>query len=156
MIHVSDDWGAQYGLMFSLELWWKMIYPNHKVTCDAVKMRKGYLSLHSDGNINPVLEGVVKLGYDVLHPFQESDGMDLTLFKANHRQAFTVMGGIDIQRSPDTGNIDRRLAEIKRVVDQFRDGGLMLCTSQFVPSHCPLDDLILTYDLAYEYIRQTT
>ncbi len=57
MIHVSDDWGAQTGLMFSPETWWNLIYPYHKVTCDAVRQRDGYVSLHSDGNVTQVLTG---------------------------------------------------------------------------------------------------
>ena len=59
MIHVSDDWGAQVGLMFSPEMWRKLMFPYHKVTCDAVKERGAYLSLHSDGNVTDVLDGIV-------------------------------------------------------------------------------------------------
>jgi len=29
MIHVSDDWGAQQGLMFHPGLWRRLIFPNH-------------------------------------------------------------------------------------------------------------------------------
>ena len=49
MIHVSDDWGAQKSLMFSPQLWRELIYPNHKITADAVKKAGAFLSLHSDG-----------------------------------------------------------------------------------------------------------
>ena len=46
-----------------------LMYPYHKITCDAVRERGGYLSLHSDGNVTQVLDGIVELGYNVLHPF---------------------------------------------------------------------------------------
>jgi len=67
MIHVSDDWGAQAGLMFSPETWRTLICPYHKTTCDAVRERGGYLSLHSDGNVTQVLDGIVELGFNVVH-----------------------------------------------------------------------------------------
>lgn len=81
MIHVSDDWGAQSGLMFRPDIWRRLIFPYNKITCDAVRQRGGYLSLHSDGNISQVLDGVVELGYQVVHPFQESADMDLENFR---------------------------------------------------------------------------
>lgn len=46
-----------------------MIHPYHKITCDAVKARDAFLSLHCDGNLNDVVDGVVDLGYDVVHPW---------------------------------------------------------------------------------------
>jgi len=39
MVHVSDDWGGQRGLLFSPRTWWKLIYPNHEITCRAVQAR---------------------------------------------------------------------------------------------------------------------
>jgi len=60
MVHVSDDWGGQNSLMFSPSIWWEMIYPYHKMTCDAVKARRAFLSFHSDGNISSVIDGVIQ------------------------------------------------------------------------------------------------
>lgn len=92
MVHISDDWDAQQNLMFNPQIWWKLIYPYHKITTDAVKGRGGYMSLHSDGNINSVVE-------------------------------------------------------------MFRDGSLIFCTTHFVQSHCTIEELILAYDLVYDLIR---
>ena len=39
MVHVSDDWGGQSGLLFSPRTWWKLIYPNHEIT---IGMRSDY------------------------------------------------------------------------------------------------------------------
>ena len=47
MMHISDDWGGQSRLLFSPAIWRKLIYPYHKITCDAVKDRGAYLSFHS-------------------------------------------------------------------------------------------------------------
>jgi len=100
MIHVSDDWGGQTGLMFSPATWRNLIYPYHKITCDAVRQRKGYLSLHSDGNVTQVLDGIVDLGYHVLHPYQVSAGMDYALYFERYKNRFTIMGGGLMFRPP--------------------------------------------------------
>lgn len=153
MIHVSDDWGGQTGLMFSPDTWQKLIYPYHKVTCDAVRQRNGYLSLHSDGNIMQVLDGIVELGYNVLHPYQVSAGMDYDLYFTKYADKFTIMGGLDVQTSLGFGNFDRLENEIRSLVQTFQRRGLLLCTSHFVQDHCSIEELTFAYDLVYDIVR---
>ncbi|OHE79263.1 MAG: hypothetical protein A3G75_01315, partial [Verrucomicrobia bacterium RIFCSPLOWO2_12_FULL_64_8] len=116
MVHVSDDWGAQDRLLFSPSIWWRLIYPYHRVTCDAVKQRGTYVSFHSDGNISAVIDGVIKLGYDVVHPYQESAGMDLREYRDRYMDSFIVMGGLDIQTTLGFGRLNFLKAEIERVL----------------------------------------
>jgi uroporphyrinogen decarboxylase len=153
-VHVSDDWGQQSGLMFSLDMWREFIFPYHKPTCDAVKQAGGVLSLHTDGNVNDVIDGIIELGYDVVHPWQESAGMDLADFKANYRDVFTVMGGLDVQTTIGFGDFDRLEREIKRVLTMFQDGGLLYCTSHFVQDHCSMEELTFAFDTIYRTVRE--
>lgn len=154
MIHVSDDWGAQNGLMFHPDLWAKLIFPAHRITCEAVRQRGAYLSFHSDGNITQVLDGVVALGYQVVHPFQESAGMDLQHYRDHYMDAFVLMGGLDVQTTIGFGDLDRLRREIERVVVMFADGGLLFCTSHFVQNHCTIEELTFAYDWVYELVRR--
>jgi uroporphyrinogen decarboxylase len=153
-IHVSDDWGAQNNLMFSMDTWRDLIYPYHKITADAVKARGGVLSLHSDGNINGAIGGVIELGYDVVHPWQESAGMSLDDFRSNYRDKLTVMGGLDVQTTIGFGDYDKLRAEITRVLEMFRDGGLLYCTSHFVQDHCSMEELTIAFDHIYREVRR--
>jgi uroporphyrinogen decarboxylase len=154
MIHVSDDWGAQTGLLFSPDTWRRLIYPYHKVTCDAVRARRAYLSVHSDGNVTQVLDGIVELGYNVLHPFQESAGMDLSLYRRQYADAFVIMGGLDVQTTIGFGDYDRLRSEIERILRTFAGGGLLFCTSHYVQDHCTIEELTFAYDLAYDLVRE--
>lgn len=154
MVHISDDWGAQQNLMFNPEIWWRLIYPYQKITADAVKARGAFVSLHSDGNINAVVDGIIKLGFDVVHPWQESAGMSLTEFKRQYRQHFTVLGGLDVQTTIGFDKRDFLAAEIRRVMEMFADGGLLFCTTHFVQAHCSVDELVFAYDLVYDLARK--
>jgi uroporphyrinogen decarboxylase len=154
MIHVSDDWGMQKGLMFSPEAWWKLMYPYHKIVCDEVKRRGVYISLHSDGNVSSVLDGIVKLGYNVVHPYQESAGMNLYEYKRKYINSFSVMGGLDVQTTIGFGKLDFLKQEIKRVLSLFADGGLLYCTSHFVQDHCSMDELVFAFDTIYQITRE--
>ena len=156
MVHVSDDWGAQVGLMFSPKTWWELIYPNHKIIVDAVKAAGAYVSLHTDGNNNAVIDGIMKLGYDVVHPWQESAGMSLAEFKEKWAGTFTVMGGLDVQTTIGFGKLDFLRSEIERVMRMFADGGLLFCTTHFVQDHCTMEELTVALETAYELSRSVT
>ncbi|MBT5876227.1 MAG: hypothetical protein HOH43_22565 [Candidatus Latescibacteria bacterium] len=153
MIHVSDDWGGQNSLLFSPDTWWRLIYPYHKVTCDYVADRGGYVSLHSDGNISALMDGIVDLGYDVVHPYQESAGMDLVEYKKTYADKFVVMGGLDVQTTIGFGRYDHIARELNRVVDLFKEGGLLLCTTHFVQDHCTIEELTFAFDTIHELVR---
>lgn len=154
MIHVSDDWGAQNSLMFSPKVWREMIFPYHKQVTDAVKSRGAFVSLHSDGNISSVLEGIVELGFDVIHPYQESAGMDYGLYQSKYADKFVIMGGLDVQTTIGFGKLDYLKAQIERVLGMFKDGGMLFCTTHFVQNHCTMEELKFAYDLIYEIVRR--
>ncbi|MBM3492952.1 MAG: hypothetical protein FJX72_01320 [Armatimonadetes bacterium] len=153
MVHVSDDWGAQTGLLFSPRTWWKLIYPAHLVTCEAVKQRGANISLHTDGNNMAVVDGIIQLGYDVVHPWQESAGMSLQTHRERYVDSFAVMGGLDVQTTIGFGRFDILRAEIERVLRMASDGGIIFCTSHFVQDHCTIEELRFAFDLAYEFSR---
>jgi uroporphyrinogen decarboxylase len=153
MVHVSDDWGAQTGLLFSPRTWWRLIRPAHEVTCDAVKRRGANLSLHTDGNNMAIVDGIIALGYDVVHPWQESAGMSLQTHRERYVGSFAVMGGLDVQTTIGFGRLDHLRSEIERVLTMGADGGLIFCTSHFVQDHCTIEELRVAFDHAYEFSR---
>jgi uroporphyrinogen decarboxylase len=153
MIHVSDDWGGQTSLLFSPRIWREMIFPCHKITTDAVLRRGAFLSLHSDGNVSAVLDGIVELGYQVVHPYQESAGMSHRLYLDQYADRFVLMGGLDVQTTIGFGKPDFLTAEIRRVMQTFAGGRLLFCTSHFVQDHCTMEELKLAFDTAFELSR---
>ena len=130
-----------------------MIFPCHQAVVEAVRKRDAYVSLHSDGNNNAVVDGILELGYDVMHPWQESAGMSLRKFRDRYRDRLTVMGGLDVQTTIGFGQTDRLVAQIRRVLEMFADGGLIFCTSHFVQDHCSIEELSLAFDTAHEVCR---
>jgi uroporphyrinogen decarboxylase len=153
MVHISDDWGAQHSLLFNPDLWHSMIAPAVKVTADHVLRRGAFLSLHSDGNITPVLPGIRDLGFQVLHPYQESAGMDYDHYLRSYSDSFVIMGGMDIQTTVGFGRVDFARSELERVVRVLGDRGFILCTTHFVQDHCTMEELEAVFDSAYRLIR---
>ncbi|MGQ9541014.1 MAG: uroporphyrinogen decarboxylase family protein [Armatimonadota bacterium] len=155
VIHISDDWGMNNALMFRPQTWWEVIYPAEKIICDAVKSRGGLLSLHSDGYITPVLDGVAELGFRVVHPVQESAGMNPAQVKRDYYGRLGIYGGLDVRTMLGRGLPREQLAdEIRRVMQTLKPGGgYIFCTSHMVQPGTPLEEVEFAYRVAYDEAR---
>jgi len=154
MIHISDDWGAQNNIMFSPKLWWEIIYPNMKRVVDYVHARGAFASLHSDGCVMPVADGIAQLGLDVVHPWQENAGMSYDTYLEKYADRFAILGGVCVQSALGILPRDRLEAEIRRVFGKLRGKRWMCCTTHFVQDHCTIEDLAFAYDLIYKLARE--
>ncbi len=152
VIHISDDWGMNNAMLFSPQKWWELVYPAEKIICDAVLKRGGLLSLHSDGYIEPVLDGVVQLGIRVFHPCQESAGMKPIEVKRKYFGKLALYGGLDVRTVLGRGLSREKLAdEVKRVTEMLKPcGGFIFCTSHMVQPGTPVDEVIFAYEVAKE------
>lgn len=154
MIHISDDWGAQKDLMFSPELWWKIIYPHFKKVVDHVHAKGAFISLHSDGCVMKVADGLAQLGLDVVHPWQERAGMDYDVYLEKYSDNFGILGGVCVQYAIGLMPRDELEAEIRRVFGKLRGKRWIVCTTHFVQNHCTIEDLEFAYDLIYTLARE--
>ena len=154
MIHFSDDWGSQNNLMFSPKTWWELIYPNMKKVVDYAHARGVFASLHSDGCVEKVVDGIAQLGLDVVHPWQESAGMSYDLYLNNYADKFAILGGICVQSALGILPQPQLEAEIRRVFGLLKGKRWICCTTHFVQDHCTIDDLTFAYDLIYKLARE--
>lgn len=154
MIHLSDDWGSQKDMLFSPKIWKELIAPNVKTVADFVHGKNCFVSLHSDGCIAKVTDGISDLGLDVLHPWQENAGMPLEMYLDKFSDRFGIMGGICVQSAIGIMHRDDLEKEIRRVFGLLKGKRWICCTSHFVQKHCSIEDLIFAYDLIYKLARE--
>ncbi len=154
MIHISDDWGSQKDLLISPKMWREMIFPFIKRIVDAAHEAGCFCSLHSDGCIARVLDGVEELGFDLVHPWQENANMPYDLYFEKYQDKFAILGGINIQNALGILGREELEAEIRRVFGLLRGKRWAVCTTHFVQAHCSMDDLEFAYDLIYRLARE--
>jgi uroporphyrinogen decarboxylase len=151
VIHISDDWGMNGRMLMRPQLWWELIYPTEKITCDFVRQAGARLSLHSDGYFMDVMDGVVALGFEVVHPVQASAGMDPLAFKGRYGDRLTMYGGLDVRSTLGRGAPDRVVAEVRWLMRHLKaGGGYLFCTSHMVQPGTPVEEIELAYQVALE------
>lgn len=154
MIHISDDWGSQKDMLFSPDTWKDIICPNMKILVDHIHSKGVFASLHSDGCIRKVLDGVRDIGFDVVHPWQENADMPLDLYLENYSEDFAIMGGICVQSAIGIMSREDLEKEIRRIFSTLKGKRWICCTSHFVQKHCSVDDLEFAYNLIYKLARE--
>ncbi len=154
-VHISDDWGSQRELMFSPELWRELIKPNLKRVVDYVHAKGMLVSLHSDGCVRAVTDDLAELGFDMIHPWQESAGMSYDLYLENYADRFAILGGVCVQTALGLLPQDEMLAEIRRVFGLMKGKRWICCTTHFVQNHCSMEDLNAAFDLIYRLSRES-
>jgi len=149
MILVADDWGQNQKLLISPRDWWRLVFPNEKKIADAVRQRDAVLCVHSDGYIEEVLDGALDLGVQVLHPVQESAGMDQVSVKERYGDRLTIYGGLDIRSVLPRSTDDRIVSVVKTKMAQLKHGGgFIFCTSHTVQPDTDLGKVELAYSVA--------
>jgi len=154
MIHLSDDWGSQKDIMFHPDLWYKLIYPPLKSVVDHVHTKGTMVSLHSDGCIMKIADGLVEAGLDLIHPWQENAGMSYDAYVEKYADKFAILGGVCVQSALGIMQQNKLEDEIRRVFNQLKGKRWICCTSHFVQNHCTVDDLKFAYDLIYKLSRE--
>lgn len=148
---LSDDWGSNKNMLFSPRMWRDMIKPYAMRVVQHVRSRGAPVNLHSDGYIMNILDDLIEMGYNSMHPVQESAGMDPRTIKDKYSDKLVVYGSLDI--------IDGLLAYDGDALDEYitrhfeiyaPGGGFIFNTGHFVQPDIPPQRLLRAYRLANE------
>ena len=151
VIHISDDLGQNGRMLFSPTTFRQVMGPVMAEEAAFVRERSPHLSLHSCGYFDDVIGDLADMGFDCMHPFQESAGMDLVSVKERFGDLVTIYGGLDVRSTLPSGDRDLIRADVERIVPACkRGGGFILCTGHTVHSDCSLDDVLFAYELVDE------
>lgn len=151
VIHVSDDWGMNGAMLFSPKTWWELVYPAEKITTDHARRMGVPLSLHCDGYLMDVMDGVIDLGFQCLHPVQASAGMDPLRVKREYGDRLTIYGGLDVRTTLGRSDPDGVRTEVRRLMQDLKPGGgYIFCTSHMVQPGTPVAEVEMAYQVALE------
>jgi uroporphyrinogen decarboxylase len=142
-VWVYDDMAYNSGPMFSPAAFEEVFLPVYRRMVAAYKQAGArYVFLHSDGNIEPLLDMLVDAGIDGINPIEPRAGMDIVAIRRRFPQLILV-GGMDNSGTLIHGPEGKIEAEARRIIDLARGGGTIIGAHSIGP------DISLENFLAY-------
>ena len=158
VVSTADDLGTQKGLLVSLELYKKLIWPYHKKLFQFIKKKaqsRVYIFFHNDGAIWPTLGLLIEAGVDILNPWQVNcAGMgDTRKFKRQYGSDLTIWGGsCDSQYVLPFGTPGQVRDETRRRIEDLAPGGgFVFAPIHVIQGDVPPENIMAWWETLQEY-----
>jgi uroporphyrinogen decarboxylase len=135
-IRWPDDMGYKGTQFFSLDMYRKWLKPVHARAAAWAKAKGCKVCLHSCGDVNPFVQDLIDIGFDLLNPLEVKAGMNPRHLKETFGEKLVFHGGLNAVLYDD---MDKMEAEMRRVVPVMKkNGGYWLSTDHSVPDSVSL------------------
>jgi len=146
-IWAIDDLSYGSGPMVDPKIFRKYVFPWYEEMASLCKKNDLLFFFHSDGNIWPVIEDLIALGIDALHPIDPTC-MDIREVKKKVGQKVGILGNIDTDLLARGTPEEVREVTMKTIQDIAPGGGFALGSGNSVPSWAKFEN--------YQAMRETT
>ena len=147
---VTDDFGAQTGLLISPRVFDRFYYQPMQRAIDLAKSYGITVFHHDDGDCRPMLPRFVKMGVQILNPIQWRCGdWDLGALKDQLGTDLCFHGGVDNQQTLPFGTVDDVRVEVRHLAQTLgRDRtGLIVAPCHNLQSITP-ENIVAMYEEA--------
>jgi len=147
---ISDDMAYVKGPMFSPKMAEQQLAPAWAYMIEAYKnagARKVYL--HSDGNIGPLLDILVDVGYEGINPVEHRAGLDVVAIRKKYGEKLGLVGGLDNSGILPRGNREEVRHHIEHCLSIAKEGGYVIGAHTIGP-----DIAVSTYDYVSELVDE--
>jgi uroporphyrinogen decarboxylase len=122
-ILIGNDFGSQLGLMLSPKLIREFVWPGTKQLVEQAKSYGLKVIHHSCGSIYPIIQDLIDLGVDAIHPIQAlAKDMSAEKMKADFYGNVAFCGGIDAQELIVNGTPEQVYQRVQEVKALFPTG----------------------------------
>ena len=124
ILQSGSDVATQAAPMMSPAMWRDWLLPMMRDTFAAAKRIKPDILCfyHSDGNVEPLIEGFIEAGVDILNPIQP-ECMDIFAVKERYGDRISFHGGIGVQTTLPFGTPREVRDTVRRAIDKMSAGG---------------------------------
>jgi uroporphyrinogen decarboxylase len=145
-----DDMAANVGPMFSPRTFERVFLPCYEWMCEQYRAAGvEHILLHCDGNIEAILDMLIDVGIQGVHPVEPKAGMDVVKLRKRYGNALALLGGLDNAHVLTTADWTDLEAHVLHVLEAGKDGGLVIGAHSIGP-----DVSIARYDYVHRLIRE--
>ena len=144
----ADDHADTRMPWVDMAMYKEFFFPYQKMVADAID--KPWV-FHSDGNLFPILDGLLELGMSAIHPIQPS-AMDIGRMKEQYGQRVCIVGNIDLDFTLTLGPPEGVDAEVKeRIAVAGKGGGYIMSSANSLTDYCKLENVRAMADALKKY-----
>lgn len=141
-----DDMAHKTGPMFSPQVFREIFLPRLRTVADTIRGTRLPWIFHSDGNLMPILDDLLSLGMNGLHPI-EPGAMDINEVKERYGQRLCLVGNIDLHYTLTMGTPAEVEDEVRQRIEHIGEGGgYMISSANSIASYCKLENVLAMRD----------
>ena len=149
------DFGAQNGLLISVDVFRKLFKPFYKKINNWIHEHTKWKTFkHSCGSVEPLIPEFIDAGFDILNPVQTSAAnMDPVSLKKKYGSQITFWGGgVDTQKTLPFGSPRDVEKEVEERIKIFGEGGgFVFTTVHNIQANVPIENVIAMFETLKRY-----
>jgi uroporphyrinogen decarboxylase len=151
IIALDGDLAFSQTTLMSPAQYEEYVFPYHREITEHAH-RKGLLIFkHSDGNMWPILDGIVEAGFDGFHPVQPQC-MDIGEVKAKYGDRLCILGNIDCMHLLPFGSEEEVERAVKETIAKAAPGGgYIISSSNSIHPGCKPENYLAMVRAARKY-----
>lgn len=154
LIWAGDDFGSQYSMIMSPEMFDHYFFPRIKKMFSAFRGANPNIKIawHSCGSIIPIIPRFIELGLDFLNPLQPlAQGMDAENINRLFGKKINYFGAICVQDLLPNATPAKIKSEVKRIAGILgKEGGYILAPAHNIQDDTPVDNVLAIFEAVKE------
>lgn len=149
-VWVVDDLAFGNGPMISPQAFRDHVFPWYREMSDRCHAKDRLFLLHSDGDLNELMEDIIKCGVDVLQPIDPSC-LEIVEFKQMYGDRVCMVGNVsnELLRSGTTAEVESRVKEL--LTKCGPGGGYCLGSGNSVPDWAQFSNYMAMRDTTLKF-----
>jgi len=154
ILQTGSDMATQLAPLINPEMWRDWVFPLMRDAIAAARRIKPDILVfyHSDGNVEPLIEGFIEAGVDILNPIQP-ECMDIFALKAKYGDRLAFHGGIGVQTVMPFGTPQQVRDTVCRTIEGMsaNGGGYLCSTAHMIRPEVPWANVVAFVETVKEY-----
>jgi hypothetical protein len=146
----GNDFGTQQSTFCDLATFRDLYLPYYKKMNDWIHHHTEWKTFkHSCGAVEPLIEGFIEAGFDILNPVQiNAAHMDPEMLKEKYGDRIVFWGGgVDTQKVLSFGTPEDVKEQVTRLCKTFsRQGGFVFNTIHNIQANVPVENLVAMFE----------
>ena len=149
-IWIVDDIAFGTNLMVSKEHLKKYFFPIYRQIVEICKQNNVLTFFHSDGKIEPVINDLIEIGIDAIHPIDPT-ALDIKEIKEKYGKKIAIFGNVDLDLLA-RGNVEDVEERVKYLLKNIApNGGYCLGSGNSIPAWVKFDNFKAMVDTCLKY-----